>query len=71
MMLWREALGHLYDEPKKSDINALHSMMKKDISGWAATGKQRIGNYGVQRCYSKIVEQYSDIDEIPFDDDIN
>ena len=71
MMLWREALGHLYDEPKKSDINALHSMMKKDISGWVATGKQRIGNYGVQRCYSKIVEQYFNIDEIPFNDETN
>jgi len=67
MMLWREALRHTYDEPKRSDINALHSMMQKDISGWISVGKQRLGNYGVQRCYEKATEQFYDINEIPFD----
>lgn len=69
MMLWREALRHTYDEPKRSDINALHSMMQKDISGWVSVGKQRLGNYGVQRCYDKATEQFFDIDEIPFNTD--
>jgi hypothetical protein len=71
LMLWREALGHLYDEPKRSDINALHSIMKKDVAGWALTKKQRLGNYGIQRCYMRIVEQFSNISEIPFTDEIN
>jgi hypothetical protein len=44
-------------------------MMQKDISGWVSVGKQRLGNYGVQRCYDKATEQFFDIDEIPFNTD--
>lgn len=50
-MIWKEALGHLYDDPKRQDINRLHEIMKNNISGWKAVGKQACGKYGIQRCY--------------------
>lgn len=68
MQLWREALGHLYDDPKKQDINALHVVMKNQISGWHYVGRQRAGStYGVQRCYDR-TEMIVNLDEpTPFD----
>lgn len=68
LMLWREALGHTYEEPKHSDINKLHSVMQREISGWISVGKQRLGNYGIQRCYDRATEEFENIDVIPFDD---
>jgi hypothetical protein len=51
MMLWREALGHEFDDPKKQDVNRIHEIMKNNVTGWRTVGKQRCGKYGVQRCY--------------------
>jgi predicted P-loop ATPase len=74
IMLWREALGHLYDEPKRAEINSLHSIMKKDIRGWYPNGKQSVGKYGIQRCYERNLEHglYNNFEDdenydIPFD----
>ena len=53
VMLWREALGNEYGEPKPSDIRAIHDIMRNSISGWLPVGKQKCGNYGVQRSYDK------------------
>ena len=54
VMLWREALGNEYGEPKPSDIRAIHDIMRNSISGWLPVGKQKCGNYGVQRSYGKV-----------------
>ena len=68
MQLWREALGHIYDDPKKQDINSLHVIMKNQISGWKNMGKQRAGEkYGVQRCYDRIEMIINSVAKTPFD----
>ena len=53
VMLWREALGNDFGEPRPSDIRAIHDIMRNSISGWLPVGKQKCGNYGVQRSYDK------------------
>lgn len=68
IMLWREALGHEFEEPRPYDINSLHEIMKNSIAGWRYVGKQKAGSrYGVQRCYDRI-ETFIDItdEEIAF-----
>lgn len=68
LMLWKGALGHLYDEPQHKDINAIHDIMKNNITGWRSVGKQKLPNYGVTRCYERI-EQFVDVsgEEVPFE----
>lgn len=68
LMLWKGALGHLYDEPQHKDINAIHDIMKNNIAGWKSVGKQKLPNYGVARCYERI-EQFIDVsgEEVPFE----
>lgn len=57
MMLWREALGHLYDEPRPSEINQLHTIMRNSVNGWKYVGIQRNGGmYGNQRSYDRITD---------------
>ena len=54
MMLWREALKHEFDDPKLSEINQLHDIMRNSIEGWHYVGKQFAGqDYGIQRCYER------------------
>ena len=72
-MLWREPLGHLYEDPKPSDVNALHEIMKNSVAGYVYVGEKKAGGvYGTQRCYDRIgevVEGNADElpDEVPFD----
>lgn len=69
MMLWREALGREYDDPKPSEINQLHDIMRNSVNGWRYVGIQRIGGkYGNQRSYERI-DRFIEADarEIPFD----
>jgi hypothetical protein len=67
LMLWRDALGHEYDEPQHRDINAIHDIMKNSITGWKSIGKQLIKGYGISRCYQRIAEFIDTGDEpIPF-----
>lgn len=71
VMLWREALGNEYGEPRPADIRAIHDIMRNSISGWLPAGKQKCGNYGVQRSYDKAAkfEEVTLEDEktLPFD----
>ena len=53
MMLWREALKIEYAEPRAADIRAIHDIMRNAVVGWLPVGRQRCGDYGVQRCYEK------------------
>ena len=61
VQLWREALSHPFDQYAKKDINAVHEIMKNSIHGWRYVGKQKCGDYGVQRAYERISV------EIPFE----
>lgn len=68
LMLWRDALGHEYDEPQHRDVNAIHDIMKNNITGWKSMGKQKLKGYGSTRCYDRI-SGFVDItgETIPFD----
>ena len=55
VMIWREALGHIYDEPRPSEINQIHAIMRNSVNGWKYVGIQRNGRkYGNQRSYERI-----------------
>jgi hypothetical protein len=54
LMLWREALGNLFTEPRPQDVNALHTIMKNSVAGWRYVNRQRVTGYGVQRCYERV-----------------
>ena len=71
MMLWREALKIEYAEPRAADIRAIHDIMRNAVVGWLPVGRQRCGDYGVQRCYEKEAK-FEEIPEneenqLPFD----
>lgn len=67
VMLWKEALGHIYEPYKAQDINSIHEIMKNSISGWKSVGKQRVGDYGPQRCYERKDVFIETTEEVPFD----
>ena len=54
MMLWREAMGHLYDDIPRQMTNRLHDILQNNITGWKYCGKKRVGVYGQQRCYERV-----------------
>ena len=54
MMLWREALRKEFTDPTRREVNSLHEIMKNNINGWEFVGMQRVGVYGIQRCYDRI-----------------
>ena len=54
MMLWREALGHLYDDLPPRVVNEIHAIMRNSVNGWKYVGIQRNGKiYGNQRSYER------------------
>lgn len=71
MMLWREALGHEFDDPPRKIVNEIHDIMRNNVSGWVYSGKQRIEKYGCQRCYDRTAtEEFSDAtgEKVPWDE---
>ena len=55
-MLWKEALGNDYGEPKRVDVREIHDIMRNAVADWEPVGKRRCGEYGVQRCYERIAK---------------
>ena len=70
-MLWKEALGNDFGEPKRADVRMIHDLMRNAITGWRSVGKQQCGSYGIQRSYERIPKfrKLTDEDEkqIPYD----
>jgi hypothetical protein len=70
-MLWKEALGNDYGEPRQVDIRTIHDIMRNAITGWMPVGKQKCGSYGVQRSYDRVQNfrkvTVEDEPQIPFD----
>lgn len=60
MMIWREALGHLYDDLTAKDNNRIQMIMKNSVIGWKAVGQQRNGKYGRQTSYEKFEDTFID-----------
>ena len=71
MMLWREALKNEFGDPKQHDIRTIHDIMRNSIVGWLPVGRQKCGDYGVQRSYEKVAEFVEvppeDEKKLPFD----
>ena len=69
MMLWREALGHEYEDPPRKIVNEIHDIMRNNVTGWKYVGQQRIEKYGRQRCYDRILSDFVEAEgeEVPWD----
>lgn len=72
VQVWREALGNEFGKPTRKEINEIHDIMRRDISGWMVVpGKVRCAKYGMQRCYDRDVTITSGFikvsDNNPFD----
>ena len=64
IMLWREALGHEYDDPARKTVNELHDIMRNNVTGWKYVGQQRIEKYGRQRCYDRtMTDEFMVVDD--------
>ncbi len=69
-MLYREALGNTYGEPKSWEIKELNEIMNKSIEGWekypTSDNQKRFKAYGKQRAWQriKIVEDSNFVDVI-------
>ena len=61
-MIWKEALGNDYGEPKRVDVREIHDIMRNSVADWEPVGKRRCGEYGVQRCYER-VSKFKEITE--------
>lgn len=61
-MIWKEALGNDYGEPKRVDVREIHDIMRNSVADWEPVGKRRCGEYGVQRCYER-VSKFEEITE--------
>ena len=51
MLLYKEALHHEYDEPKRSQTNEICSIMNSSIVGWVEGPVHRFPQYGTQKSW--------------------
>ena len=66
MEIWDDALDMSYNKPTYKDVNRIHEIMKNNITGWRAIGKQKIDDkYGIQRAYER-KNEIIDCGEVPF-----
>lgn len=52
-MIYREALRHEYEEPKRWEINEINDIMNTCIEGWEKVNSHRFGKYGLQRGWKR------------------
>ena len=59
LMIYKEALGNTYQEPKPWELREINAIMNKSISGWqkhpTSDNKVRIPGYGKQRAWDRCV----------------
>jgi len=53
-MIYREALGHEYEEPKQWEIKEINSIMNTGIDGWEKVSQHRFEHYGRQRGWHRM-----------------
>lgn len=67
MMIYREALGNEYSDPKRWELTEISSIMNKSIIGWekhpTSDSKVRFKTYGKQRAWNRIINELSPIDD--------
>lgn len=61
IMIYKEALGNEFQEPKKWELREINNIMNKSIEGWqkhpTSDAKVRFSNYGKQRAWDRVVPQ--------------
>lgn len=72
LMIYKEALGNVYQNPKPWELREINAIMNKSISGWkkhSTSGQQvRLPGYGRQRAWDRCVnEEMSSEDFISVD----
>ena len=59
LMLYREALGNEYQEPKSWELREISNIMNKSVTGWkkhpTSDSQVRFSGYGKQRAWDRIV----------------
>ncbi len=69
-MIYREALRHEYEEPKRWEIKEINSIMNTCIEGWEKVSSHRFSKYGPQRGWRRKTDQgflpLPDNVELPF-----
>ena len=60
LMIYREALGNAYQEPKPWELREINSILNKSITGWekhpTSDNKVRFRVYGKQRAWDRVDE---------------
>ena len=60
-MLYKEALGKDYQEPKEWELREINNIMNKSITGWqkhpTSDSKVRFVGYGKQRAWDRVVPE--------------
>ena len=63
LMIYREALGNAYQEPKPWELREISTIMNKSITGWekhqTSDSQVRFRNYGKQRAWDRTVLNYA------------
>lgn len=64
MLLYREALGHGFTEPKTWEIKELNEIMNNSVTGWEKCGNQRYPGLGAQRSWRRIVKKEPVVEQL-------
>ena len=61
LMIYREALGNEYQDPKAWELREITTIMNRHVAGWqkhpTSDNKVRFNGYGKQRAWDKIVPE--------------
>ena len=61
LMIYREALGNEYQEPKSWELREIGGIMNRSIDGWmkhpSSDSQVRFSRYGKQRAWDRIVHE--------------
>lgn len=53
LMIYREALGHDFGEPKSWETKEVCNIMNTSVTGWRSAKHHRFKDYGLQRCWKR------------------
>ena len=59
ILLYREALKKMFDEPKSWELRDICDIMNNSIEGWAESPQHRFPQYGRQRAWRRVNEDVS------------
>ncbi|MFI3213869.1 MAG: virulence-associated E family protein [Eubacteriales bacterium] len=66
-MIFKEALGHMYDEPKPKDLKEIAGIMNHSAIGWRTVSSHRFPEYGTQRAWKRLeCKQNNEINDNKF-----